>query len=364
MSATSQARIRILEEQSASLENELREDYALLATAEAQDGESAVSSGLLRQIREKEDVYSRGLDRAELVQSYEALRANSVKVISPATLPLEPSNKLGRQEIVLALVIGLCGGIGLALLLESLDTRVRTPEQAERIAQLPVLGTVPRGLLPAMERGDAVQHRASQRLEEPYRLLGASLLAALKDAPDQSIMFTCVTPREGGTEVLPSLAPMLAQAGKRVLLVDANLRLPSMHQHFGLRNLVGLCNILTGQASLHEAVQNTSTPGVSVITSGPVPANPSVLLSSPGMEAMLNEASRQEDVVFTNVAPVLAEPDAVSLAHAVDGVVLQLDLSVSTEEELRGALQRLRPVRAPMAGLVLVQKTGRRRRSS
>lgn len=355
---------QIMAEQAASLESELQEDYRALATAEAEDSESALSLGLGRQIREKEDVYRRVLDRASLVEAYEAIRANSVKVVAPATLPQEPSNKLGRQEIALALVIGLIGGIGLALLLEGLDTRIRTPEQAERLARLPALGIVPRGMLAAEDMKPGAQHRASQQLEEPYRLLGASLLAALKDTPDRSIIFTDTNPREDGSEVVSSVAPIVAQSGPSILLIDANLRQPTLHQHFGIRNLVGLCSILEGQAALYEAVQDTATQGVSVLTSGPVPANPSVLLSSPNMVTLLETAEKQYDLVLLNTTPALAEPSAAALARLVDRIILVLPLVSSTEGQLNTVLHQLRAAGGDPLGLVLLRKGKRSRRVS
>lgn len=353
---------QLLAKQAAAFREELLEDYQVLSTAEALDADSTEARGLKRQVQQKEDAYRRMLERAELVEAYESLRANSVKVMSPASVPRVPINSMGRREIALSLVIGLCGGIGLALLLDYMDPRIRSPQQAERVTDLAVLGSVPRGLLSEDNPGAGTTAAKSQAIEESYELLSINLEALSAERPLQTVLITSTTPNGERGEVATNLGPVVARSGSTVLLADTDLLQPTLHRTHGVHNRMGLSTVLEGQISLDEAIQSTRNPRVHVLSSGPVPANPIQVLRSPRMAAVLDELQQEFDVIVVDTPPALSEPNAAVLARHVAGVVLLVDQLLSTEEQVGETVQQLQAAGGHMLGIVFVQKGSKRRR--
>jgi capsular exopolysaccharide synthesis family protein len=355
---------QLLDKQAAAFQDEIFEGYQLMATAEALDEESAEARGLRRQILQKEETYRRMLERAELVRSYESLRANSVEVISPASMPLEPMNRIGRREIGLGLVIGLCAGIGLALLLENMDSRIKSLQQVEVLTGLPVLGSVPRALSLQGNPANGFDESSSQLMGEAYDRLSISLEALMDQGSHQTILITSAAPPGDYSEVPANLAPVVAQSGRTVLLMDTDLWQPTLHQPLQVSNRLGLSALLEGQASLDEAIQTTSASGVSVLTSGPLPSNPARLLRSPKMAALLENLAERFDVILLNTPSPLAEPGSAALARQVDGIILLLDHSLTTEEQVCAALQELRAAGGRPLGLVFLQKGIKKKRAT
>ncbi len=355
----SQPTHEIVQEQVASLGEEIQEDYLRLGTLQADGSNSSEVGGLEQLIERKQYVYRDMVERSQLVQSYEALRANAVKVIGAATLPTEPLSRLGRREIGLSLVLGLIGGIALALVLESLDTRIRSLRQLERVTDLPVLGSVPRGTQIIPKPGASGERGNRQSLDEAYALLSINLQAQSKKTSFQSLLITDAFSKTRKVAVAANLASATAQSGWKTLIVGADLRQPTLHEVFGLSNARGLTSVLDGTASPTEAVQASEVPNLSVLTSGPIPANPPALLSSSDMAGLVKELTRDFDLVVLESPSTVAAPDAAAMGRVVDGSILLLDQSSSTEEQIRAALKQLQTAGAQMLGLVFVKRNSR-----
>jgi capsular exopolysaccharide synthesis family protein len=352
---------QIVEEQFVEVEQELAVKRQELAALVAVDEDSSEAEALARQIRLKEESYQRLLDRYELVKLYESLRANGVKVIVPASLPTSPSNSLGRQEIILALAIGLFGGIGLAVVLENLDTRIHSPRQLENLTQMRVLGSVPRGNLPLDGPIGPSTSGKTGSLQEAYQLLSINLQALDQDRPIRTILLASATPREATSDVALNLSAALSQFGQKVVVVDAYLQMPTVHKILDLPNSTGLSNILEDNVPLDMALQNSRIPGVQILTTGPVPSNPAEGLASSEMKAVTKALERRFEATLLHGGSLFTATDAAVLARIADGVLLLVDQRESREGHVQSALKQLQAVRTEVLGLVLVQKGGQAR---
>jgi capsular exopolysaccharide synthesis family protein len=188
---------------------------------------------------------------------------------------------------------------------------------------------------------------------EAYRTLRTNILFSSLDRPLRTLLVTSTAPNEGKSTTLANLAVTMAQAEQRVLLVDCDLRRPSLHTLFGLNNEQGLTSAILAQDDSLPPLQATSVPGLSVLTSGPLPPRPADLLGSRRMAAMIERLSASADIVLFDTPPVVAVTDAAALAPRVDGVLLVLYAGHTRRDRAREARQLLEKVKANIVGVVL-----------
>jgi non-specific protein-tyrosine kinase len=189
---------------------------------------------------------------------------------------------------------------------------------------------------------------------EAYRVLRANLRFAALDRPLRTVTVVSPEPAEGKSTTAANLAAAMAQTGQQVILVDADLRRPTLHQMFGVSNHVGLTTaLLDTEADFTHHVQRTALPNLALLTSGPLPPNPSELLSSSRMSALLHEMGTQADVVILDSAPVLAVADAAVLAHLSDGTLLVIDATRTRRGTAQRAAAQLQRTGAHVLGVVL-----------
>jgi polysaccharide biosynthesis transport protein len=322
-------------------------DYENLLAESPDDADRIATAN--RSIQAKEDTYSTLLDQYERNRVREALLANTLSIVEPAVVPKAPTTPRTLLNLALGVVVGLVGGIALAFLAESLDTTLYTVEQIKKITQLPVLGSVPsagRQEPTGLFIGDSPQ-------AEAFRRLRTSLSTLDRTSPLQTLLVTSSLPKEGKSTVAANLAFAVAQSGRKVILVDAHLRLPTLHRFFDLSNRVGLSSVLEGKATLDEAIQASKTAGVYVLTSGPLPPNPAELLSSPQMTQLIERLARQFALVLLDSPALRVVTDAAAVSQNVSGVVLVVELAGATQESVRSARQELADVKAPTIGVIV-----------
>lgn len=191
---------------------------------------------------------------------------------------------------------------------------------------------------------------------EQFRAVRTSIQFSSVDTNIRSIVVTSPNPAEGKSTVASNLAIVFAQQGKRVLLIDSDLRLPTIHYTFHVENLVGLSNILTRQATLEKAVRTTMQENLWVLTSGPIPPNPSELLGSRGMSTLLEKAKIEYDLIIFDSPPVLAVTDAQLLSNSTDGVVLVINSGKTQKDSAKKAKGLLESANAKILGVVLNNK--------
>lgn len=274
-----------------------------------------------------------------------------VSVATPAGLPSAPVSPQPMRNAALALLVGLLGGVGLAAVRQALDTTVKSVEQLNNTADVPSLGTVAidpaAAQSPLISGDDAFSARA-----EAFRKIRTSLQFLDVDRAHKVVLVTSAVASEGKTSTACNLAITLAEAGKRVLLIDADLRRPRTARYFGLPNGVGLTSVLVGAAGLDDAIQPWSD-NLSLLASGPIPPNPSELLGSLHMRELLQHLRGEYDMVILDGPPALPVADAAATATAVDGVVLVVKYGRTRREQVEGVLVTLSTVDARILGTVL-----------
>jgi succinoglycan biosynthesis transport protein ExoP len=292
------------------------------------------------------------------------LESTEIDIVDPAEVPLAPLMKSESTIVLTYVMIGLVAGLGLAFLLESLDTGLRSIAEIESVTELPSLSIVPRAkratpeqlaTMTTVERNINVLTQPKSQFTEAFRSLRtALLLSSTTGREPKYILCTSATPSEGKTTVASNLAVILAQRGTRVLLIDADLRRPNVHHRFGLNGKIGLSTILSGQTTLEGSVQPVAeVPGLDILSSGPVPPFPTEMLSSQTMVDLLQLAGSVYEYVVLDSPPILSVTDGVLLSRQVDAVILVVRHGKSSKHIVRRGRDLLVRSGAPMAGIVL-----------
>ncbi|WP_236827127.1 MULTISPECIES: CpsD/CapB family tyrosine-protein kinase [unclassified Blastococcus] len=274
-----------------------------------------------------------------------------VTVTDRPEVPTAPSTPRTARAIGLGLVGGAFLGAAAALLRTRLDRTVRNAEELSSQAGYPMIGTIVRD--ESLGRQHVLDRSASTRVAEDYRQLRTSLQFLNVDSPPRVIMISSAMPAEGKTTLAIHLALALAEAGKEVVLVDADLRRPRIASYLGLVNGVGLTNILAGSAEVADVAQAYSASSITVIGAGPNPPNPSELLASKHMLELLGQLRDKYDFVIVDSPPVLPLADASGLAAIVDGVLLSVRYGQSRKDQVAQASTNLARVGAKPLGFVL-----------
>jgi len=281
-------------------------------------------------------------------------RPGDVSVVEAATTPSVPIKPNVKLNTLMAAVIGLLLAGAAALLIEYLDDTVKSPEDLEA-SGLASLGGVARFRRPGAIQDNLVAgSRSHHHFAEAYRVLRTNVQFSTIDSPGQTLLVTSANPGEGKSTTAANLALVMAQAGKKVVLVDSDLRRPSLHHLFGLSNEQGLTNLLLStQSSVNGYAQRTRFDNLAVVTSGPLPPNPSELLASRRLDSLLDGLKTQADVVILDSPPALPVTDACILAAKVDGTMLVVDSSKTRSQALRRAKEALTKSKTRLLGAVL-----------
>lgn len=351
-------------------ENMLRAAFEQQKQQENKLNESAIEYSLLkRDFETNRTLYEGLLQKLKEAGVTAGLRSNNIREVDIARTPGAPAEPDVPRNLGFAFVLGLTSGIALAFVLEGIDNTVRTPEQAQAISGLPSLGMIPMGSKSSAEGGARTglsvasskevvelitQARPQSQMAESYRALRTSLLLTSLGSPPKIILITSALPREGKTTTSINTAIVLAQKGTRVLLIDADLRRPSIHRTLGLGPRAGLSNVLTGGASLQQAtVRSSVLPNLYVLPAGTPPPNPAELMASAQMFEMLAELREQYDHIVIDTPPTLSVTDAVVLSTRADAVVLVIRSAQTTKPALRRAREILTQVNARVSGVLL-----------
>lgn len=298
---------------------------------------------------------------ATLQYNYAALLANtqqgalnSINIIEPAALPSAPVGPNKLATILLATAIGLVLATAAAYLLEYLDDTLKNPEDVQKITGLTTLGAVPQigNLAPGNELTSLGSGQSVAA--EAYRILRTNLQFAGVDRALRTLMISSPAPSEGKSLTVSNLGAAFAQTGQRVILVDADLHRPRLHRVFDLRNNVGLTTaLLETQPTAEGLLQETSVPGLQVLTSGPLPPNPAELLGSARMRELMQALLASADIVIFDTPPVTALSDAAIMGSQVDGVLMVIGAGTTRREVARRALSALERVNAHVIGALL-----------
>lgn len=320
-------------------------------------------SRLNRERENNSKLYNVLLERTTETNLTRMMRFTHVRIVDRALIPLRPSKPRVVFNLALAALVGLLLAVGLALLLSRLDRRIRSPEDLEGLG-VQVLGVVPatetEGVKRRSNRDDEasrtrdtlVHSRPLGAFAESIRGLRTNITFMSPDSPMRCLVVTSSGPGEGKTTVATNLSIALAQSGKRVLLIDTDLRRPRIHRVFGLTRQ-GMTTVLIGQAELGDVVVESEIPNLHVVGCGPTPPNPAELLHTTRFRAFLERAQTEFDVVVFDSPPLGAVADAAVIAAQVDGVIMVVQADRTTRDAAMGALRQLRDVGARFVGTVL-----------
>jgi polysaccharide biosynthesis transport protein len=312
---------------------------------------SITYSILQREAESERQVYNALLQQEKELRVVSNSRANNVQVMDDAEVPGGPYTPNHGRDWLMAIVLGLALGVGLAYSVEYLDDTVKLPDDVTRRLKLPLLGLVPAvagGKLPVLT--SPVPHDFG----EAFRSLRTSLVFTNGSPGNRTIAVTSTQPLEGKTTTACNLAIALALGGARVMLIDADMRRPGLHRTMELPNEVGLSHILTGQARVREAVQRTSESNLFVMSAGHVPPNPSELLHSERMKQLIaNLEAGPFDWIIMDTPPVLAVTDAVILAPYMSGLVFVIGAEMTRRAHAERAIQTIQGGKPNIIGAVL-----------
>ncbi len=287
-------------------------------------------------------------------------QTSPISVLGRANVNPDPVRPKRLLIVLLSALTGVFLGVCFALLQEFMDDRINAPEDARKLLGVPALGYIPQieredqRLLTAKSTGGSVL--------EAYRVLRSNVRFAAVDETMQTLLVTSTIPGEGKSLTAVNLAVAMALDGKKVVLVDADLRRPTIHEKFGIRNTPGLTNVLVGSMSLEKALQPTSIANLQILASGPIPPNPAELLNSRAMEQVQELLKDQADMIIFDSPPCLSVADAQVLAANVDGLIYVVQLGSTRKSALRHGAELLRQAHARVLGIVYnkVQMDGSR----
>ncbi|MBI3811650.1 MAG: polysaccharide biosynthesis tyrosine autokinase [Nitrospirae bacterium] len=319
---------------------------------------------LKREADANRQLYEVLLKRLKETALTESLPRSNIQVVDPAqpsTVPIKPKKGM---NLLLAVIVGLTMGAGLAFFFEYLDNTIKNPDDIERVIAAPLLGIVPsagRAKKPVHPIETIVSVEPKSSYAEAYRTIRTGVLLSSAERPPKIVLVTSPGPMEGKTTTAVNLAVAMAQAGSSTLLIDADLRKPRIHKIFAQEpspdgsdgNTKGLGPVLVGEIPPEAAIRQTPIPLLSILTSGPIPPNPAELLGSQKMRELLGGLAKTFDRIIIDSPPLVPVTDATLLAMLCDGVVLVVKESQTTKHLAITARTRLAEAKARLLGVVL-----------
>ena len=349
--------IRSLSTNISQVQTKITELEAIQNRTSAQDADLSRFQDSLQQYRNS---------YANLVKSFEDLRLNearatdTISTVEPAEVPKKPVRPRVLLNTVLGLLVGMVLAIGGVLLIEYLDDTLKNPDDVVQALKLSTLGAIPRT---RQENGDTDAERQlvaflnpKSPVSEAYRILRTNIQFSSLDKPIRTLLVTSANPSEGKSTTAANLAAIMAQTGQKVVLIDTDLRRPVIHKVFNVPNNLGLTSALLtppDASTLPHLIQPTLIKNLSVLTSGPLPPNPSELLGSRRMADLIEVLKSVADIVIFDSPPALAVTDSAVLARQLDGVLLVIDSGETREPLARRAIQELTKVGAHILGVAL-----------
>ena len=295
---------------------------------------------------------------ANLVQSFEQVRlaeienTSKVELVEPAQTPNEPIRPNVLQSTLLAAVVGLMSACGLVFLLETLDDSIKGPDDVVRHLGLPILGVIAHMDHPEDFPLAARQPRSHGA--EAFRSLRTNIQFTGVDTHIHTLLITSPGPQDGKSTISSNLAVVIAQGQKKVILVDADLRRPSLHKKFNTSNREGLSELLfKSPANLNEVLHPSQVPGLSILNTGALPPNPSELIGTQKMQEIIQHAKQHADLVILDTPPVMVVTDPSVLAPKVDGILVVLRVGNTKLSAAKHTLEQLHRANANVLGVVL-----------
>jgi capsular exopolysaccharide synthesis family protein len=323
--------------------------------SEAQDlNRLAIQYGVLaRDTATNRQMFDALLQRSKETDVAGELKTSNIRIVDQAEVPRRQASPNVRNNLLLALFGGLFLSVGLAFFFEYLDNRVKAPDEIKAELGLPYLGMVPAIDTKALGAAPLVNNGVPHNFTEAFRSIRTNVLFASAEPGSKSVVVTSTGPGEGKTVVAANLGITLAAAGQRVLVVDADMRRPKLHELFRLKLEPGLSNVLVGDGKASDAVKKVPVPNLWVMAAGKHPPNPAELLGSKRFREFLASLGQHFEWVVFDSPPVMAVTDAPVVAHLTTGVVFVVGAEMTSRAAAKAALDHLDAAKAKYVGAVL-----------
>jgi capsular exopolysaccharide synthesis family protein len=315
----------------------------------------AIDYGVLeRDVQSNKQLYESLLQRAKETGVSSELKTSNIRVVDRAERPRAPVTPQKALNLLLAVLGGGTLAVGFAFFFEYIDSRIKTPDELRVHLRLPSLG-----MLPALEgkawkgKEPLINQGVPPNFAEAFRSLRTNVLFSSAEDGSRTLVVTSTGPGEGKTTVAANLAMGFAQAGQRVLLIDADMRRPRVHEVFRQKQEPGLSNLMVGNAKASECVRKSGVPGLWVLAAGRIPPNPAELLGSQRFRDFLVSLHAYFEWVIIDTPPVMAVTDACITAHSASGVVFVVGAEMTSRQAARAAVAQLEHGRARFVGAVL-----------
>lgn len=356
-----------IEEVGASIKRSVQLDYqaaldaeqSLTARVEAlraqalNEQDRGVQFNLLRRVAETDRaLYNTLLTRFNELSATAGAASNNVSVVDLAEPPMAPSSPNIPLTILVSLLLGLGAGGAFVLMREIFDDALRTPDEVERRLGLPLLGLVPRMADEDLKEG---LEDPKSSISEAYQSLVTNIRYSTAGGIPRSLVVTSSQASEGKTTTSQTLAREFAKLGHRTLLIDADMRRPTLHKILPNREQEGFTAVLAGEKTLSEVVVASDVDNLSYMSALPIPAAPSALLASADLQKLMNELSREYDTVIFDSPPVLGLSDAPAISAQMDAVLMVVDATKARSKSAKSAYRRLEMVNAPVIGAILTK---------
>ncbi|KHK90071.1 capsular exopolysaccharide family protein [Novosphingobium malaysiense] len=334
-------------------EHSLKEQVAKLRDEAMGEQERGVGYAVLKRVAETDRaLYDTLLERYNELSASAGSTSNNVTLVDRADIPREPSSPNLILNLLIAVLLGGVSALAFVLVREHLDDAIRSPDDVERKLGLSLLGLIPRV---TDEEASSAAEDAKSTLSEAYHSLVANLRFSTPNGFPTVLAVTSTNESEGKTTTAHAIAMDLARLGKSVLLIDGDLRRPTLHRRMPVKNAPGLTELLVGDAQFDDVLHHSSYDNLTYMTALPIPPEPSLLLGGDRFPSVIAQAQQRFDIVIVDSAPMLGLSDTASIASHTDGVLFVVDASRFHRGAVKSALRRLGMVDARMLGAVVTK---------
>jgi capsular exopolysaccharide synthesis family protein len=325
--------------------------------------DSSIDLNLLkREVDTNRQLYDALLQRLKQVGVSAGVATNNISVVDAAEPSLFPHEPSLPRNLLIGLAAGIFLGLCIVFVLEFLDDSIKFPDEVERMLGLPLMGIIPKVGTKRLDKSVALEVHDAPRstIAEAYRSVRTALQFSTPEGAPKRLVVTSTTRNEGKSTTALALAINFAQMGQRVLLIDADMRNPSVHKLLGIPNDSGLSNVLSSESKGEQLIVPTVVPNLSVLTAGPVPPNPVDLLMGPKLLLLLNEmGSLGIDYVVVDAPPLLGIADSIVLGNQLQNILFVVQGNRTRKSHIKNALRRLRRVGLLPHGVVITQTPNR-----
>jgi capsular exopolysaccharide synthesis family protein len=294
----------------------------------------------------------------------EEMKTGNIRVVDKAEVPKNPIKPRKQLNLILALVVGLMGGVGLAFFIEYLDNTIKLPNEVKDDLKIPYLGPVPIFAGETTQEGISDElvliHSPKSTASESFRGIRTGILFSSADTPPQVILVTSAAPGEGKSSCVANLGATLAMAGSKVVILDCDMRRPRLHKIFNCPREIGISSVLVGTSPLSHVVVHTVVENLDLIPCGPIPPNPSEIVGSRKIKQLIDELRKHYQHILIDSPPITAVTDAVLLSQVSDSVLLVIRAGDTPKPVIQNGIEQLKNVNAHIMGAILNGiKTGR-----